>query len=83
MVTWRHGGCTVVVQMTWTDIEAAWPQLSRQAAAKWKKLSDADLSFVSGNRNRLIGKLEERYGVDDGAPHVDEWSGFEARLAQQ
>jgi uncharacterized protein YjbJ (UPF0337 family) len=66
--------------MTWTEIELQWPQLTHQAKAKWAKLSELDLAFVGGNRDRLIDKLEKRYGLpkDDGEQHVDEWSGYEA-----
>ena len=57
-----------------------WPQLKRQAQSKWTKLSDSDLTIVGGDRDRLIGKLEKRYGLptDLGEQHVDEWIGFEA-----
>lgn len=62
--------------MTWVEIERHWPLLSKQAKAKWNKLTDSDLAIVGGNRARLIGKLEKRYGLpkDDGEQHVDQWS---------
>lgn len=67
--------------MTWFEIEEQWSDLAGQAQAKWRKLSDADLAHVGGNRDRLIGKLEERYGLDanDGASHVDDWVSHEAK----
>jgi uncharacterized protein YjbJ (UPF0337 family) len=67
--------------MTWPEIEAQWSDLAPQARAKWEKLSDADLAHVGGDRARLIGKLEERYGLSakDGAMHVDHWGDREAR----
>ena len=66
--------------MTWVEIKLHWPLLSRQAQAKWNKLTDSDLAIVGGDRGRLIGKLEKRYGLatDDGAQHVDQWSVHEA-----
>ena len=69
--------------MTWAEIERQWPQLTEQAKAKWAKLTEADLAIVGGNRDRLIGKLEKRYGlpVEDGEQHVDEWGGYEATPA--
>jgi uncharacterized protein YjbJ (UPF0337 family) len=66
--------------MTWIEIEAQWPHVSTQAKSKWAKLSDHDLTLVAGNRERLVGKLEKRYGLprEDGERHVDEWGAFEA-----
>ena len=71
--------------MTWVEIERGWPQLVGQAKAKWPKLSDHDLATISGKRDRLIGKLEERYGLpsDLGEEHVDEWSAYEAKHAAE
>ena len=70
--------------MTWLEIEAQWSELAGQAQSKWAKLSDHDLTFVGGNRDRLIGKLAERYGLpkEDGQQHVDEWSNFEVQSRQ-
>ena len=67
-------------EMTWTEIGIHWPRLTKQAKAKWSKLTDADLAIVGGDRERLIGKLEKRYGLPkaDGEQHVDEWSSYEA-----
>lgn len=69
--------------MTWTEIELHWPQLTKQAQSKWRKLTELDLAFVGGSRARLIGKLEKRYGlpIEDGEQHVDEWSNYEAKPA--
>jgi uncharacterized protein YjbJ (UPF0337 family) len=67
--------------MTWSEIEEHWPHLTPQAQAKWAKLTPLDLAIVGGDRDRLIGKLEKRYGLPraDGEQHVDEWSGYEAK----
>lgn len=71
--------------MTWAEIRRQWPHLTGQAKAKWAKLSDLDLAIVGGDRDRLIDKLEKRYGLprDDGNQHVDEWSSYEATPAKQ
>ena len=70
--------------MTWAEIEGQWPHLQGQAKVKWAKLSDLDLASVGGDRDRLIAKLEERYGLPkvDGGQHVDEWSNYEATPAK-
>jgi hypothetical protein len=66
--------------MTWVEIAVHWAHLAAQAKSKWTKLSDLDLAIVGGDRDRLIGALEKRYGLpaEEGAHHVDEWSNYEA-----
>jgi uncharacterized protein YjbJ (UPF0337 family) len=43
-------------------IQGKWTQLKGSLKAKWGKLTDDDLSRADGNREYLIGKLQERYG---------------------
>lgn len=44
-------------------IQGQWKQLSGKLKAKWGKLTDDDLAVADGNREYLIGKLQERYGI--------------------
>lgn len=44
-------------------IQGQWKQLSGKLKAKWGKLTDDDLAVADGNREYLIGKLQERYGM--------------------
>jgi len=39
-----------------------WQQIRGLAKSWWGSLSDADLDGIDGNINRLIDKIEERYG---------------------
>jgi uncharacterized protein YjbJ (UPF0337 family) len=61
--------------MNWTQIEGKWDQLKGDAKAQWGKLTDDDLTYVRGERDKLVGKLVERYGmIDDKAQKdVDAW----------
>lgn len=43
-------------------IQGKWTQLKGSLKAKWGKLTDDDLARADGNREYLIGKLQERYG---------------------
>jgi len=38
-----------------------WSTLSRRARERWTDLSEDDLAAISGDRERLIEVLEERY----------------------
>lgn len=41
-----------------------WKQLKGSVQAKWGKISDSDLDRIEGNRERLVGIVQERYGKD-------------------
>lgn len=43
-------------------IQGKWTQLKGSIKAKWNKLTDDDLGRIEGNREYLIGRLQERYG---------------------
>jgi len=44
-------------------IKGKWLQLGGKLREKWGKLTDADVTQLAGNREYLIGKLQERYGI--------------------
>ena len=39
-----------------------WKQAKGQVKEWWGKLTDDDLTRVEGNRDKLVGVLQERYG---------------------
>jgi uncharacterized protein YjbJ (UPF0337 family) len=43
-------------------IEGKWKQIRGEVKKWWGQLTDDDLDTVAGNRDKLIGKLQERYG---------------------
>jgi uncharacterized protein YjbJ (UPF0337 family) len=62
--------------MDWNRVEGNWKQVKGRAKQKWGKLTDDDLTAVNGRRDELVGKVQERYGLEmDAARHqVDEWA---------
>lgn len=40
-----------------------WKQLKGQVKAKWGELTDDELDQVDGNYERLVGLVQERYGL--------------------
>ncbi|GMV69542.1 MAG: hypothetical protein AMXMBFR76_19810 [Pseudomonadota bacterium] len=44
-------------------IQGKWKQIKGQLKAKWGELTDDDLSYAEGNRDYLLGKIQERYGL--------------------
>lgn len=48
--------------MNWDIIQGKWKQLTGATKAKWGELTDDDLDQIDGNKDRLAGKLQEKYG---------------------
>ena len=42
--------------------KGAWKQLKGNAKKQWGKLTDDDMMQIDGNKDVLLGKLQERYG---------------------
>ncbi len=42
--------------------EGNWKQMRGQMRNWWGKLTDDDFEQIAGNKDKLIGKLQERYG---------------------
>jgi uncharacterized protein YjbJ (UPF0337 family) len=48
--------------MNITQIKGMWQQLKGEAKAQWGRLTDDDLDQIDGNTDKLVGKIQERYG---------------------
>ena len=61
--------------MNWDTIKGNWKQMKGEVKVQWGKLTDDDLTRIEGNRDRLVGSVQERYGMakDDAERHVREW----------
>ena len=44
-------------------VKGNWKQISGKIKEKWGKLTDDDLKTAEGNRDYLLGKLQEHYGL--------------------
>jgi uncharacterized protein YjbJ (UPF0337 family) len=49
--------------MNWDQVQGKWTQMTGAVKEKWGKLTDDDLKVIDGKRDRLIGKIQERYGI--------------------
>jgi uncharacterized protein YjbJ (UPF0337 family) len=43
-------------------LKGSWKQLKGNVKKQWGKLTDDDLLEIEGNKDILVGKLQERYG---------------------
>ena len=49
--------------MNWEQIEGKWKQHAGAMKEKWGKLTDDDLTKINGEKEQLVGKIQERYGI--------------------
>ncbi len=56
-------------------LKGAWKQLKGNVKQKWGKLTDDDMMEIDGNKDILIGKLQQRYGYSkaEAEKNYDEW----------
>jgi uncharacterized protein YjbJ (UPF0337 family) len=62
--------------MNWDQVEGKWKQITGSVKARWGKLTDDDLQMMSGHKDELVGKIQERYGIhkEEAEQQVDEWN---------
>jgi uncharacterized protein YjbJ (UPF0337 family) len=56
-------------------LQGKWEQLKGHARVKWGKLTSDDVEQIKGEREKLVGKLRERYGLarDRAESEVNAW----------
>jgi uncharacterized protein YjbJ (UPF0337 family) len=57
------------------QIKGKWVQIKGAVKERWGKLTDDDLDVIAGQRDQLIGKIQEKYGIarEEAQKQVDEW----------
>ena len=67
--------------MNWDQVEGKWKQMKGGLREKWGKLTDSDFEQIAGNREKFLGRLQERYGYtrDKAEKEVNEWMESERR----
>lgn len=59
-----------------TDIiKGQWKQVKGEVQKRWGQLTDDALDEINGDRVKLIGKVQEAYGIarDEAETQVKEW----------
>ena len=44
-------------------VEGNWKQFKGKVKEQWGRLTDDDLDVISGKRDQLSGKIQERHGI--------------------
>jgi len=70
------------------QMKGKWKQIKGSVRERWGKLTDDDIDVIAGQRDQLIGTIQERYGIarEEAQKQVDEWnmtSAEEAELEQR
>ena len=62
--------------MNWDQVQGKWKQVKGEAKTRWGKLTDDDLDVAAGQRDQLVGRIQERYGIakDQAQKEVDDWN---------
>jgi uncharacterized protein YjbJ (UPF0337 family) len=47
----------------WEKIKGSWTQTKGAVKEQWGKLTDDDLMEIQGRREKLVGKIQTRYGI--------------------
>jgi uncharacterized protein YjbJ (UPF0337 family) len=45
-------------------IKGSWKELKGRVRAEWGKLTDDDLDIVAGRTEELVGRIQQRYGIE-------------------
>jgi uncharacterized protein YjbJ (UPF0337 family) len=56
-------------------LQGQWQKLKGDIRSKWGKLTDDDLEQIAGNKDKLVGTIQERYGYmwDEAQRMVDRY----------
>jgi uncharacterized protein YjbJ (UPF0337 family) len=74
--------------MNWDQVKGQWSQMKGSVRKQWGKLTDDDLDVIAGERERLVGKIQERYGIakEEADKQIANWNpppGPEASRAER
>ncbi|MCF8005558.1 MAG: CsbD family protein [Chromatiaceae bacterium] len=62
--------------MNWDQIKGKWHEVKGSVRAKWGELTDDEIEELDGNREKMVGKIQQKYGVakEEAEKQVDEWT---------
>jgi len=49
--------------MNWTTLQGNWNETKGKVKSKWGRLTDDDLMQVQGQKDRLVGVIQQKYGL--------------------
>lgn len=63
------------MNVNWDTVRGNWKQVKGEVKRQWGALTDDDMMELEGNRDKLIGKVQERYGLthEVAERQVEDW----------
>jgi len=70
--------------MNQDTLQGKWHQMRGEAKSRWGKLTNDDIDQIAGNTEKLIGRLQERYGYarERAEREVREWTSKTHEVSQ-
>jgi uncharacterized protein YjbJ (UPF0337 family) len=61
--------------MNKNQLKGNWLQLKGTVKEKWGDLTDDEVEQIAGDRDILLGKIQEKYGIaqEDAEKQIKEW----------
>jgi uncharacterized protein YjbJ (UPF0337 family) len=68
--------------MDWSSIEAKWHEYRTRAKRQWDKLSEEQIRNTRGNREYLVKRVQESYGLSrsEAEGQVSDWQAQQVEL---
>jgi uncharacterized protein YjbJ (UPF0337 family) len=68
-------GGPIILALNDDQFAGKWKQFKGELKKKWGNFTDDDLLYIEGSRDKLDGKIQERYGdrKDEVKKWVDDW----------
>jgi len=65
----------IVMVLNEDQFKGKWKQFKGELKKKWGNFTDDDLLYIEGSRDKLDGKIQERYGdrKDEVKRWIDDW----------
>lgn len=57
------------------QLQGKWKQMKGSIKERWGKLTDDDIDIVNGQNDKLVGRIQERYGIakEEAQRQVNDW----------
>jgi uncharacterized protein YjbJ (UPF0337 family) len=61
--------------VNWDQIQGKWKQTKGAVKQRWGRLTDDDLDIIDGQRDQLVGRIQERYGItrENAEKELESW----------
>jgi uncharacterized protein YjbJ (UPF0337 family) len=69
--------------LNWDIIKGQWTEMKGEARKQWGKLTDSEWEQIAGDKDKLLGRLQQHYGWSREDAEREADSFFDARRARE